>query len=442
MSPGRYDFGPVPMRAGLLLVLVLLVLPASASAAPAPVATIDIEGVISPVTLRLVGLAIDRAQAERAQALVIQLDTPGGLERSMRAIVQRMMNAEVPVIVYVGPTGARAASAGVFITMAAHVAAMAPGTTIGAAHPVGGAGEDIPGEMGKKIENFTTSFSESIAKQRGRNVEWAAKAVRESVSVTADEAAKLKVVDLVARDLDDLLARVEGRSVEIGGEKRTLHLKGSEVREYTMRLAQRILAILADPNIVYPLMMLGLLGLYIELTHPGAVFPGVAGAICLLLALTAMQILPVNYGALALIVLGVALLVAEAFLPTFGVVGVGGFVAFLFGSLFLFSGNGEEMQVARGLVFGAGGGVALFMLVVAVFVARRRKQPSRLGVEGMIGAVGVARERLAPTGTVVVHGEYWTADADEAIESGAPIEVTAVEGLRLRVRGRTAGATR
>jgi membrane-bound serine protease (ClpP class) len=205
-----------------------------------------------------------------------------------------------------------------------------------------------------------------------------------------------------------------------------------------MRLSQRLLAVLADPNIVYPLMMAGFLGLYIEFTNPGVVFPGVAGGICLLLALTAMQVLPVNYGAFALVLLGVGLLVAEAFLPTFGVVGVGGLVAFLLGSLFLFDSSGEEVYVARSLVFGAGGGVALFILAVGVFIARRRTEPARLGVEGMIGAVGTARERLAPSGTVVVHGEYWTADADETIESGAPVEVTGVEGLRLRVRGRAA----
>jgi membrane-bound serine protease (ClpP class) len=203
-----------------------------------------------------------------------------------------------------------------------------------------------------------------------------------------------------------------------------------------MRLSQRLLAVLADPNIAYLLMMAGILGLYIEFSHPGVLFPGIAGGICLLLALTAMQVLPVNYGALALIGLGVVLLVAEAFLPTFGVVGVGGLVAFLLGSLFLFDAAGDEVQVARGLVLGAVGGLGAFALIVGTLVAQRRRVPARLGVDGMIGAVGTARDRLAPEGTVVVNGEYWRAETDDAIEAGSPVEVTGVDGLKLRVRPR------
>jgi membrane-bound serine protease (ClpP class) len=398
------------------------------------VARIVVDGAINPAVASFVSESIDRARADEAAALVIELDTPGGLLTSAKAIVKDLLAAPLPVIVYVAPSGAGAGSAGVFVTMAAHVAAMAPGTTIGAAHPVGGQGQDIPGDMGKKIENFTASFSESIARQRGRNVDWAVKAVRESVSVPADEAAKLKVVDLVARDLPDLLAHVDGRTVEVAGEKRVLHVGGADVRVYEMRLSQRLLDVLADPNIAYVLMMAGLLGLYIEFTHPGVVFPGVAGGICLLLALTALQVLPVNYGALALMGLGLALLVAEAFLPTFGMIGVGGAIAFILGSLFLFDSAGESLVVARGLVAGAGGGLALFILIVGAVVARWRPRGARVGVEGMLGAVGEARGRLAPTGTVVVHGEYWTAEADGPIEPGTRVEVVGVDGLRLRVR--------
>ena len=411
---------------------VMLALPARSGAAV--VHYIVVDGVIGPAVAEYVGEAIERAKTDGAAALLIELDTPGGLLTSARAIVKDLLAAPVPVIVYVAPSGAGAGSAGVFITMAAHVAAMAPGTSIGAAHPVGGQGEDIKGTMGEKIENFTASFSEAIARQRGRNVEWAVKAVRKSVSVAADEAARLKVVDLVARDRDELLARVDGRTVEVSGEKRVLRLRPAEVQHYEMRFSQRVLAILGDPNIAYLLMLAGLLGLYVEFTHPGVFFPGVVGGICLLLALMAMQVLPVNTGALALIALGVVMLVAEAFLPTFGVVGVGGLVAFLLGSLFLFDSPGDEVQVARGIVLGAGGGLGAFMLVVGALVARRGRMPARLGVEGMIGAVGTARERLAPAGSVLVNGEYWSAETDEAIEAGTPVEVTGVDGLRLRVR--------
>jgi membrane-bound serine protease (ClpP class) len=424
------------MRRALGATALGIVVATAAPVGAAVVARIVVDGMINPAVADFIGKSIARASTENAAVLVIQLDTPGGMLSSTRGIVKDVLAAPLPVVVYVAPSGAGAGSAGVFITMAAHVAAMAPGTSIGAAHPVGGQGEDIKGTMGEKVENFTASFSEAIARQRGRNVEWAVKAVRQSVSVAAEEAAKLKVVDMVARDLDEVLGKIEGRTVEIGGEKRVVHVKPAEVRTYEMRASQRVLAVLADPNIAYLLMMAGILGLYIEFTHPGVIFPGVAGGICLLLALTAMQVLPVNYGALALIALGVALLVAEAFLPTFGVVGVGGAVAFLLGSLFLFDGAGEELEVARTLIFGAVAGLGLFTMIVGVLIARRRRVPARLGVEGMIGAIGMARDRLAPQGTVLVHGEYWTAETEQTIDPGTPVEVTGIDGLRLRVRRR------
>jgi membrane-bound serine protease (ClpP class) len=424
------------MRHALGATALGIVVATAAPVGAAVVARIVVDGMINPAVADFIGKSIVRASTENAAVLVIQLDTPGGMLSSTRGIVKDVLAAPLPVVVYVAPSGAGAGSAGVFITMAAHVAAMAPGTSIGAAHPVGGQGEDIKGTMGEKVENFTASFSEAIARQRGRNVEWAVKAVRQSVSVAAEEAAKLKVVDMVARDLDEVLGKIEGRTVEIGGEKRVVHVKPAEVRTYEMRPSQRVLAVLADPNIAYLLMMAGILGLYIEFTHPGVIFPGVAGGICLLLALTAMQVLPVNYGALALIVLGVALLVAEAFLPTFGVVGVGGAVAFLLGSLFLFDGAGEELEVARTLIFGAVAGLGLFTMIVGVLIARRGRVPARLGVEGMIGAIGMARDRLAPQGTVLVHGEYWTAETEQTIDPGTPVEVTGIDGLRLRVRRR------
>jgi membrane-bound serine protease (ClpP class) len=404
-------------------------------------AKIVIDGTINPAVAQYVREAIARARDGGAAALVIQLDTPGGLLQSARAVVKDILGAPLPVIVYVAPSGAAAVSAGVFVTMAAHVAAMAPGTSIGAAHPVGGQGQDIPGTMGEKVESFTASFLEAIARQRGRNVDWAVKAVRKSVSLPAEEAAKHNVVDLVARDLDELVTRTKGRSVDVAGTVRTLDLTSTldgaahaRTVEYDMSLAQRLLNVLADPNIAYILMMAGLLGLYIELSHPGVVLPGVAGAISLVLGLVAMHVLAVNYGGLALIALGVALLIAEAFLPTFGVLGVGGLVAFVLGSLFLFDAEGTGLAVARSLIAGAAGAFVLVGLVVGTLVVRSQRRRVSGGREGMLGTVGIARQRLDPEGVVLVRGEYWTATSEAPVEPGQSVEVVAIDGLRLRVR--------
>jgi len=432
------------VRSAAALLALLLAAPAGADvpAGTAALARIVIDGSINPAVAGFVHESIARAAGEGAPALLIELDTPGGLLPSMQAIVKDILAAPLPVIVYVAPSGAGAGSAGVFITLAAHVAAMAPGTSIGAAHPVGGAGEDIKGTLGRKIVNFTASFSQAIARKRGRNVQWAARAVRKSVSVTADEAARLNVVDFVAKDVDDLVARADGRTVEVAGEARKLALgkvvRGGDghvrVHTYEMRLAQRVLNVIADPRIASLLMMAGLLGLYIEFTHPGIAFPGVAGAICLILALAALHVLPVNTSALALLLLGVALLVTEAFLPTFGVVGAGGLIAFVLGALFLFDAAETGVVVPKSLVLGVGGAAGGIMLVVATLVARSQRARPSQGAEGMIGALGVARGRLAPVGPVLVRGEYWTAESDEVVDAGAGIEVTAVDGLRLRVR--------
>jgi len=425
--------------AGALLLAMLGVAPAAGDAGS--LSRIVIDGGINPAVAEYVHESIESAHRDGARALVIQLDTPGGLLPSMRSIVKDVLAAPLPVIVYVAPSGAGAGSAGVFITLAAHVAAMAPGTNIGAAHPVGGQGEDIKGTMGQKLENFTASFGQAIARRRGRNVDWAAKAVRRSVSITAEDAARRHVVDFVAKDLDDVVAQANGRTVDVAGETRTLALNDVRdadghvrVRDYDMRLAERVLNVLADPNIAYLLFMAGLLGLYIEFTHPGVVFPGVAGAICLLLALMALHVLPLNTTGLMLLLLGVALLVAEAFLPTFGLVGAGGLVAFMLGSLFLFDTADTGIAVARRLVFGVGGALAAFILVVGTLVVRSQRRRAGLGREAMVGEVGVARNRLAGAGTVFVRGEYWTAESDDVIDEGERVEVTGIHGLTLRVR--------
>jgi len=365
MNPGRAFLRPPAVRAGLVALATIIGLTGLAWAAPAPVATIEIEGVISPVTLRLVGLAIDRAQAERAQALVIQLDTPGGLERSMRAIVQRMMNAELPVIVFVAPTGARAASAGVFITMAAHVAAMAPATNIGAASPVAlGGGADKT--MMKKVENDAAAFIRTVALERGRNADWAEKAVRQAVAITEREAVKLKVIDLVADSIPDLLEKVDSRTVKLPKGAVTLATKGAPVRPIEIGFRDRFLNIITDPNVAYVLMMLGMLGLFFELSNPGVILPGVIGGISLILAFFAFQSLPINYAGLLLILFGIVLLVAEIKIVSHGVLAIGGIISMALGSLMLFDSPEVGFRVSWWVIAPTVGATAgLFLFVVA-----------------------------------------------------------------------------
>jgi membrane-bound serine protease (ClpP class) len=398
---------------------------------------IVIDGSINPAVDDFIRESIGRSKTNGARALIIQLDTPGGLLTSTRTIVKELLSDVVPVIVYVAPSGAGAGSAGVFITLAAHIAAMAPGTNIGAAHPVAGGGQEVKGVMGEKIENFTASFSESIAQQRGRNTEWAIQAVRKSVSITEKEALKIKVIDIVAKDIDDLLEQAHGRKVDIEGQKRELALKGARVQRYEMSLKQKVLNTIADPNIAYLLMMAGILGLYMEFAHPGVIFPGVAGAICLLLAFVSLQLLPINYTGLALIILGIGLLIGEAFYPSFGVLGIGGIISLTLGSLLLFDTPMSDFGVDRTIVFTAVGTLGSFVLAVSYLVFRSQKEKVTLGVEGLIGEIGVVKDKLSPTGRVFVHGETWTAEADNEIDVREKVEVVGVEGMVLKVRRAT-----
>ncbi len=420
-------------RAGFVALAALLGFAGLASAAPAPVATIELEGVISPVTLRLIGIAIDRAQAERAQALVVLLDTPGGLERSMRAIVQRMMNAEVPVIVFVSPTGARAASAGVFITMAAHVAAMSPATNIGAATPVamGGTADKT---MMKKVENDSAAFIRTVALERGRNAEWAEKAVRQAVAITEREALKLKVIDLVADSLPDLLDKVDGRTIKLPKSTVTLATKGAPLRPIEIGFRDRFLNVITDPNVAYVLMMLGMLGLFFELSNPGVILPGVIGGISLILAFFAFQSLPINYAGLLLILFGIVLLVAEIKIVSHGVLAIGGMISMALGSLMLFDAPEVGFRVSWWVIGPTVAGTAgLFLFVIAAGV-RALGRPPATGAEGLVGKLATVRERLGPEGQVLVAGEIWRAVVDgEPLEPGMQVRIVAVDGLTLRV---------
>ncbi|MCX7016142.1 MAG: nodulation protein NfeD [Candidatus Sumerlaeota bacterium] len=426
--------------------------------------------IISPATDQYIENSIDRAERDGAVCLIIQMDTPGGLLESARAIVKRMMNARVPIVVYVAPSGSRAASAGMFITMAAHVAAMAPSTNIGAAHPVvvgedqnlfqkavrqlqtpgpeaptpgvkeppasgshPAASEEFENPMAAKILNDTLAWITGIATARGRNVDWARRAVTESVSATETEAVRDGVVDLIAANVPDLLNKINGRTVRIESRDVELKTAGAAVVEIPMSTRQRILSVIANPNVSYILMMLGVIGLIFEITHPGVIFPGVAGLVCLLLALYSFQTLPVSYAALAILLVGMALLVAEIKVMSHGLLALGGIVCLALGSIMLFESPYRDVSVSFGVILPT---VATLSGVTLLLVQRvTRSQLSRVatGSQGLIGEMGEASSDLTPEGLVFVHGETWSATGLRPAKRGEPVRVAKVEGLRLVV---------
>jgi membrane-bound serine protease (ClpP class) len=390
----------------------------------------ELEGPINPASAMYVKRGIETA-SERGMALVvIRLDTPGGLASSMRTIVKAILNSAVPVAVYVGPSGASAASAGVMVTVAAHIAAMAPGTNIGAAHPVGAGGKDIDKTMSEKVVNDMAAYSRSIAEEKGRSGEWVEKAIRESVSITADEAVEKNVVDMVATDVDDLLRQLDGKEVVVAGQKVTLRTVGLKKVDYMPGLRDRVLGTISDPNIAYILMMIGLAGLYFELAHPGAIFPGVIGVISLILAFYSFQTLPVSYAGLLLILIGVILFILETQVPSFGMLSVGGLVSFVLGSLMLFEDIGVSLRLMMPTLLLVG---AFFVVVAGLAFRAQRARPSS-GREGLVGEKGLAKETIDPEGLVFVHGEHWKAQSGERIEPGERVEVVGMEGLVLKVR--------
>jgi membrane-bound serine protease (ClpP class) len=434
------------LRIALSIAIVILFvigrgLAASSTPAAAPhdrwIDLIDIDGSINPATSDFIDSSIAKAQAGNASALVIRLDTPGGLLSSARTIVKSMLNANVPIIVYVAPSGAAAASAGTFIVGAANVAAMAPGTTIGAAHPIDANGGEETGKVGEKMENFTASFAKSIAHQRGRNEAWFEDAVRKSSSIGESEALKLHVIDLVAKDLDDLIAKANGRTVTTGnGHAIKLDLTGAAMRAANMTVGQNVIDRLADPNIMYLLMLAGVIGLYFEFSHPGAYLPGVAGAICLLLALTSFQLIPINLAGLLLIVLGMSMLLAELFVTSYGVLGIGGVIAFVIGSLFLVDTSETNLGVNRGIIAGAAVGFSAIVLGIGYIVIRARHDRVSTGGEAMIGKIGMVREPIAPDvpGQIFVNGEIWRAVSDQPIAAGTRARIIAMRGLEVTVQ--------
>ncbi|MEJ2066439.1 MAG: nodulation protein NfeD [Deltaproteobacteria bacterium] len=395
---------------------------------------LKVDGIINPASAGYIVRGIDKAEQDGASCLVIEMDTPGGLMESMRSIVKRMLGSRVPIIVYVAPSGSRAGSAGVFITLAANIAAMAPGTNIGAAHPVQ-MGEKIDKTMEAKILNDTVAYIKTIAKQRGRNEQWAEKAVRESVSVHEDEALKLGVIDLISPSLEDLLVRVDGREVTVSpGKIIALKVRGAEVKNINMSFRDRFLDIISNPSIAYILLMLGFYGLLYELASPGAILPGVIGGICLILAFFAFQMLPINYAGVALILLGIILFIAEVKITSYGMLSVGGVISLLLGSVMLINSPADFLRISFiKVILPVVLMSAAFFLFALVMVVRAHRRRPTTGKEGLVGGKGVATTDLKPEGVVEIRGELWNAVAEETIKAGEKIQVKETEGMKVKV---------
>jgi membrane-bound serine protease (ClpP class) len=395
---------------------------------------VTVNGVINPVSAEFITKSIEKATAIKAEALIIRLDTPGGLETSMKSIIKEILGSSVPVVVYVSPSGARAASAGVFITMSAHIAAMAPGTNIGAAHPVA-VGEKMDKVTSEKATNDAAAYIKAIATQRGRNAEWAEDAVRNSVSITENDALKKNVIDFIAKDMDTLLKAINGRKVKTPDSERLLNTANIGVVADEMDLRLKILDIISDPNIAYILLMLGFYGLLYELMSPGAVLPGIVGAICIVLAFYALQKLPVNYAGLLLILIGIMLFILEVKVTSYGALTIGGIVSVTLGSIMLFDSSLPFLRVSLMVILPVVIVTAvLFVLTFRIVYKAHRRRPVT-GSEGLIGLQGKVISETGPEGgSVMAHGEIWSAWSEELIVAGEKIVVEAVNGLRLKVR--------
>ena len=420
----------------------MLVLPVAAglggsiiSASSSQIEILRVEGTIVPVIADYIDRGITRAEEQNAVACIIELNTPGGLLDSTEKIVGKIMNAKVPVVVYVSPKGAWAASAGTFITLSAHIAAMTPGTTIGAAHPVSGGGQEIPEDQMKKIVEFSAKWMRTIAEERGRNMEEAELAVTESKSFTDVDALNKNLVDLRAESLESLISQISGRKVVLaGGKEVTIDTTGYETARNEMNAIERLLQIISDPNIAYILFTLATIGLITEISNPGMIFPGVVGGISLFLAFYSLGVLEAYPGGIALILLGIGLLVAELFITSFGLLTAGGIASLVIGSLILFSGS-PGIEISRGLIAGVTAGIAAFCLFVIGAIIRGQRRAKATGAEGMIGKLAIAKTPLTPEGKVLAEGELWTARTEgDRIARGEEVIISKVEGLKLWVR--------
>jgi membrane-bound serine protease (ClpP class) len=432
--PPASSYNEGTVRAKIFL-LLLLFLPALSSAA---ILKITVDAPIHPITAEYIVQTIERADREGASLIIMSLNTPGGLDSSMRQIIEKIVNARTPVAAYVAPSGARAASAGFFIGIACDIFAMAPGTNTGAAHPVGISitGQAMDKTMEDKVTHDAASYIKTLAEKRGRNVKLAEDAVRQSLSYTEQEALKGGLIDLVAKTDRDIIEAFDGRRLKrFNGEETTLTLKGESLTPVPMSLRQRFLLTISNPNLAYILLMIGLLGLYFEFAHPGAILPGVLGGICLLLAVFSFQILPINYVGLMLIILAIILFVLEVKVHSYGMLSLGGITAMIIGSVMLIKAPIPELRPSLHVIIPVALGISLILIFLVYLVVRAHARRAFTGREGMVGEVGTAQTDLSPSGKVFVHGEIWEAEATEPVARGEKVRVVAVlDTLKVRVR--------
>jgi len=452
----------------LMLAALLLLAPLLARA-ESKVLLVELQGAIGPASSRFVQVALERAHNQNANLVILRLDTPGGLDSSMRDIIQAMLASPVPVAVYVAPEGARAASAGAYILYASHLAAMAPATNLGAATPVQIGGSPVPDQpeeppaerkkedkrkadkpqeaskpephsaMERKMINDARAYIRALAQLRKRNVEWAEQAVAGAASLSAEEALKLNVIDLIAVDVPDLLRQANGRVVQVAGQAQTLATQNAVVETLAPDWRQRLLGAITHPQVAYILLLLGIYGLFFELVHPGVIAPGVLGGICLLLALFALQVLPINYAGLGLLLLGLLFMIAEVFVPSFGALGLGGIAAFIAGSLLLWDETGPGFEIPLGIILGFALASAVLLIGLGNMLLRQRHRPVVTGGEALLDATAVALEDFAGAGRVWVHSESWQAHSDRPLRKGEQVRITGRKGLVLQVQSLNKG---
>jgi len=425
--------------------ILLLSLAMTLTVSAAEVHVLELDGVINPVAASYIHDNILQAEKDNAECLIIKMDTPGGLMTSMRDIMKDILNSKVPVVIYISPSGAQAASAGVFITASAHFAAMAPGTNIGAAHPVtmggGGLGGEKPDSaetetMTEKVTNDAVAFIRSVAEQRGRNADWLEQSVRKSVSITETEAVRKHIVDLVAKDMDELLEWLDGKTAKLSTGEKTIHTKDAKIVVRPLGIARKILNIISDPTVAYLLLMLGFYGIYFEFANPGAIFPGVLGGIFLILAFFSFQVLPINYAGLALIVVGIVLFILEVKIVSFGLLTIGGIISMLLGSMMLIDVTNAPkalFSISLSVIIPIVLFSAAFFVVALMLTVKTHQRKPTTGKEGLLEETGIAFTDVYRSGMVAVHGEYWQAVSSEPIEKGSRIVVRAIDRMTLKV---------